>query len=540
MQQNYQALADTPIEKFTSYFLLPFSYNQDIINQNKNWEKKIFSIPLGADYIAAWEYQQNYSEYIYFHEYVREFLYPQSKTKLHDSIDRYEYRLKENLTVRLQHKATTAKTNNSKIDNTTLVALINSICLHIFPSEIGVLSIETSWDSSCEILSNEKESGITTKNQTGFNGADLLYFNNMFRRIYVSYFENDQSDGFFAQVNNEEYPMTISILSAEKTIYEQSYGNISKNTHLIPNQDETYTPVITSFASNLLNDFFNTSATSAYKPILDDRMLVYSYAAFPASLGDTVDGEARDIFFSQYLYVDNPSSSYRYSKDFTQEIMADTTYVRWKHLNTNIGFSRFSGAFLYFGHADYLYRPFATMYYQMFLLIVYYRCCLIRFANEASLIAKEFPKNDKEHRHHSSEFVKKLRQLHTRFLKFMNIHWFKEVTHQDQGIEIFRLMRKAFDLDEMYGEVKEEIERADELAQLIRQEQMEAFGKRMTVLGIVISIMATLPVIINYSLVKILVVLLVTIIVILGAMALFNPKVKKVIWSSINKLFGCF
>ena len=76
--------------------------------------------------------------------------------------------------------------------------------------------------------------------------------------------------------------------------------------------------------------------------------------------------------------------------------------------------------------------------------------------------------------------------------KFMNIYWFREVTHQDQGIEIFDLMRKAFNIEPMYQQVKDEIERADELIELIHNEKVEKFNAKAGLIGMIIGLLAVL------------------------------------------------
>ena len=164
--------------------------------------------------------------------------------------------------------------------------------------------------------------------------------------------------------------------------------------------------------------------------------------------------------------------------------MEKQRYARWDHLDTRIGFTRHSTVFQYFGHYDFLYRPFVSMYYQMFLLITYYRARLIRFSDEVARIADKFPAEDNKSNDLSRNCKKELRGLHTRFMSFMNIDWFTEVTNQDQGIEIFKLMREAFELEPMYSQVKDEIERADELAELYHNREIEKFNKRVQDIGV--------------------------------------------------------
>lgn len=497
MNSNYPGLYDTPVEKFTSFFVFPFSLPPGAkLGSNALWEKSYFSIPQRPDEILEWEYQRNYAEYIYFHEYVRGFIFPCSKqdtTSSENTALLYKYKLKTKPQITLTYKTSRGVEFDSEKSEKTISAWIQGIYLYIYPHDIGILTIETgnTQNNKDQVLKDK----VPDNAEVAVSGAEILLFNDMFRRIYPAYFENDKN-GLFEQIKNKEFPWTVSVHTPDELLYEYKAKDFVPTTHLKPNWTGKLTPVSLSYVEGLLGSFFSPESNQAYMPILDDRMLVYSYIAFPMNAQETLTPRELEVFFSRFLYVESPENNYRYEEEFTKKMIAQNTYKRWEHYNTKTGFSRYSGAFLYFGHEEYLHRPFASMYYQMFLLIVYYRSCLIRFADQIASISKQFTKVDIELLNPSSQFLKQLSSLHGRFMKFMNVHWFKEVTNQDQGIELFSLMRQAFDLDDMYAQVKEEIERADELVQLLHQKKIERFHKHMTILGVIISIAAMIAAII--------------------------------------------
>lgn len=68
------------------------------------------------------------------------------------------------------------------------------------------------------------------------------------------------------------------------------------------------------------------------------------------------------------------------------------------------------------------------------------------------------------------------------FLKFSNVWYFRELTNQDQGIEMFDMHRRAYELDELHQHVKEEIEKLDEH---IRMEQARKLNRWIVILTIV-------------------------------------------------------
>ena len=492
MNSNYPDLYNTSVEKFTSFFVFPFSIPfKTQFSSNTIWGKSDFSIPKKPDEISDWKYQKNYAEYMYFHDYVREFIFPNSKQDTafsEDSVLLYKYKLKTKPKITLTYKTSRDAAFDSDKSEKTISAWIQGIYLYLYPNDIGILTLQTG--NTANIKDQAQNEILHENDEAELNGAEILLFNDMFRRIYPSYFENEKN-GLFEQIKNKEFPWAVTIETPDELLYEYKSKDLAQTTHLKPNLLGKLTPVLSSYVKNLLDSFFSHSGNNAYVPILDDRMLVYSYIAFPMKAQETLTPpKDLEVFFSRFLYVESPESNYRYEEEFMKKLLAQNTYKRWEHYNTKIGFSRYSGTFLYFGHKEFLYRPFASMYYQMFLLIVYYRACLLQFADQIALVSKGFLDKDIKRSKPPPTFLKQLCNLHGRFMKFMNIYWFKEVTNQDQGIELFALMRRAFDLDDMYTQVKEEIERADDFAQLLHQKKIECFQKWMTVFGAIISLAA--------------------------------------------------
>lgn len=77
------------------------------------------------------------------------------------------------------------------------------------------------------------------------------------------------------------------------------------------------------------------------------------------------------------------------------------------------------------------------MYFQMMTLLLANRTSILRFSDEiATLASTETLDSDK------------LTKLYQRYLTFYNRLYFKEVTHQEQGIELYDMARKQMKIDE--------------------------------------------------------------------------------------------
>lgn len=463
-------LHNSPVERFTTFFLFPFAFKEKSDSQS-GWTKVPieFALPLVESQIEGnWSLQQNYSEYIYFHDYVRPFLFPRltnGHTDPENSMEFYSYDMGTDAAI----------VELETISGKHLTAFVNGIYVHLYPDKIGILVIETSNTKDIKVANGSTDSldgnGVR-------NGDDVLLFNSMFRRLYPAYFERSNLE---QQVINQEFPKAVTIKKADGDVIGYCSSKQFKTTCLKAAYNKKQYPLFKSHISQILVSFLKSSE---WYPVLDDRMLVHTYVAFPSFVEKRVERKQRDIFFSHLLYVDNPSTEFRYNEAFVRQMMKAQSYDRWKHYGTRIGFTRYSTAFQYYGFEDYLHRPFVSMYYQMFMLTTYYRAALVRFSDRIADVARKWHREGENAKSVSPRTRRELRNLHTDFMRFMNIHWFREVTNQDQGIEIFEHMVKAFDLETMYQQVKDEIERAEELDELLHSEKTETFNMQVGYVGI--------------------------------------------------------
>jgi len=492
-------LHDAPLEAFTSFFIFPFCFDPEIPavrdwTPGEGWESKPFKIPMKeGDLSDEFSIQRNYMEYIYFHDYVRSFLFTlpseneMEKDKKGDMegkkgclkrrdeeperLGYYEYKLKKPSVAILE-----------TIGSKKMFASVAGIYMHVYPGHLGFLIIEVEQpEPTANVAGLVPEDAMPVS-----TGADLLLFNQMFRRIYPAYFEENN---FNEQVNSQEFPISITLRGEDDhSIFTLNFEDMPKTYLKCAFNDKRY-PHFPSHISPLIEKFLNMngqnnkSDNQSYFSVLDDRMLVLSYAAFPNFIPDEIKKKWLDIYFSQFLYVDNPNDKYRYEPEFTENLVKEHSYGRWTHWGTRTGFSRYSGALLYFGHWPYLYRPVVSMYYQMFLLCLYYRSRLVRFSDQITDVVRRFPPGSLSDPKCLRDFADQIRQLHSDFMRFVNLYWFTEVTHQDQGIELFKIMRKSFELDPMYAQVKDELERADELVEMLYRKGVDEFNRKATILA---------------------------------------------------------
>jgi Mg2+ and Co2+ transporter CorA len=108
-----------------------------------------------------------------------------------------------------------------------------------------------------------------------------------------------------------------------------------------------------------------------------------------------------------------------------------------------------------------------TMYFQMFSLLLAYHATIIKFSDEIQDITSQ-----------SDGISSKTRRLYKKYLNFLNKLYFKEITAQDQGIELYNKAMKIMDIDRYMKDLDNEINElhnyADMVAEKSRNEKLDA------------------------------------------------------------------
>lgn len=213
----------------------------------------------------------------------------------------------------------------------------------------------------------------------------------------------------------------------------------------------------------LLECFFGNSENPRYfdktfHHFYDDRLFVnaaYGYA------GGQLAGDVADRVFSLALYVDAPSDGYSkfggyaYDPEFVRGLMAKNSSGRWRGLGTYAGFTNYAN--VHFGGGGFFCKVIAPthvplIYGRMLLIALFYQASLRYYRDRLMLLTSEQADAI------SSENVQTLRK---EFMLFTNAYWFRELTSQIQGREVFTLQQQALELQRDYEFIKEEMERLD-------------------------------------------------------------------------------
>jgi hypothetical protein len=340
-------------------------------------------------------------------------------------------------------------------------ARVSDLRLFMFSNGVGILTI-----------------GVEA---THLSVADALWINEMMRKVYPS-------SGRQMREGRTPCRMELRLEGGGETqsVVEERFENCSMRGFL---------PPLSRVITELL--YFMNYATQEFEPLLDERMIVYSYLSVdPASVQAGFErGEEYEILFSRLLYVDRAGDDYRYDAEFTRQDMREHVYRRWAHQGTLYGFTSYSNVTLVMGRFDceehelregfLVHRMFISRYYLSALVALFYRATLLDFSERTALVSRLLAK-----RLDSAKVTEADTRLVAHLLSdvqlFSNYWSFSELANKDEEIEHFRMQCEAFRLGPMKNEVEEEIGKLNDTLQRIYQLRHTESINRLAMLSMIL------------------------------------------------------
>jgi hypothetical protein len=412
-------------------FMLPFTFNGDFTPKNGDWEDKPFEI----------KKQQDYNEYIYFYKHVQDAIF-NDKEKEKWISKYYEYKNQKG-------------TYTINCIKGVFELELDGLSLRIFSTNVAILSFN---------LKNTKYNSVD----------DILAINDFGRRIYPQFlgdnFTCDTKQAILANcitlTFEDEKPITENFQTFDSL--DKFNGEKLKDLQLLP-----------QFIRLLIEPSFEK--TEKIRPIIDDRMFVisqYNNDALVKSLSNYKECNAYEYetndFWYKYLFVDGNGKTCQ-SKHMTKKLLAESSYDRWIEWGTLFGISRYSFVSItgsWYGKKILLPHT-QTMYFQMFTLLLAYRATIIKFADD---IQDATSQDD-------AKLPNKAKEIYKKYLAFLNKLYFKEVTAQDQGVELYSQAMKIMNIEKYMADLDTEINELHNYANIIEEEKRTKSMNRLSMLG---------------------------------------------------------
>lgn len=304
---------------------------------------------------------------------------------------------------------------------------VDSINLNLYATGVGFLSF---------YLGNDKENQKSPQ--------DILSINQYGRRIMPPFFADI--------VKREETAESLEITGLGDRLFEDFNYEIN----------DTWKPA--SFITDLIKE---VATNISVEPVVDDRMFVVSWyknidlcRLYSGKLDQFLKDGNMDNFWYKFLYVDGKGCTCQ-NDNMRYELLKKSTYPRWENWCSLYGVTRYSMVYLANdGAPDFLFTYFETIYARMAELVLMQRASMLRFSDEVTGVS---------HLSHKEIEVisKRISSLYKEYIHFVNQVYFREVTAQDQGIELYDMLQKSLKMEEYVKDLDGEISELHQYVSLI-------------------------------------------------------------------------
>lgn len=470
--------------------------------KDNRWRSKAFKI----DTLLG------YSEYNYFLDYVREILYDlhedevkkddnsgpvgstsplySSNSGTKDVIQHFEYVPspgKMFFRIKLQSREKPYELE------------IESFFLHLYYTGVGVFSFH-----------------LNNRHAEQSAPEDILAINQFGRRLYPIYFDIDQDvigtqeifkDQDFAaglkgvagkreqaaqrEVLAESIAVTLGELTATEDFEDYTdYEKFKHNPFLLPKFIKQFLP--TDLFCTHDNPEASTQGRYTISPALDDRMFVvcwYGQANLSAQLREAFRYEqvyknaeiepqhaaiepALDWWY-KYVFVNTKTMTCQ-NAELRWKNMQRSTNLRWRDQGTFYGITAYSLVMLTNNLAElkksnrgFLVTYLQSIYYKLVELVLVQRATVERFADEVTHISRLDS---------NKELPLKVGALYKQYIRFVNKIYFREVTAQALGSELYELLQEQASVSKNVKDLDDEIK---ELHAYVQQTQERKRNNRL-------------------------------------------------------------
>ena len=293
---------------------------------------------------------------------------------------------------------------------------VKAINLNIYSTGVGVLSF---------YLNNEKYD----------DPSSVLKINQFGRRVYPPFIADLESRSEIAR------KIEIKGLNGRECGYCEDFKKYT-------NRTPSNTPAL--FITDLINE---VAMNIVVKPVIDDRMFVqclYKNDEWAKRFSGKLYEEFKNSDkWYEFVFIDDFNGKTCQNEEMQKDLIKKATYPRWQKYSSLYGISRYSMMLLTNNACpQYLLSYFETMYVRMSELILVQKSSVLRFSSEVTNISNMEEKKT---------FVKKASSLYKEYIRFVNQIHFREVSAQDQGIELYKMLYDVMNLDKHVSKLDDEI-----------------------------------------------------------------------------------
>ncbi len=338
---------------------------------------------------------------------------------------------------------------------TTYKLKLKSINLKICNTGIGILYFTTENDTYCDIESVKK-------------------INEYGRRIFPPYFNNSKTGKTIPYIVADRIKMVIDN-NENITVFENDFLKEK-------NFDVRYIP---GFLKALLPECDKNEIA----PAVDDRMFVccivndvdYSSKVLKYDSDTVNERESLNIAMDLYEFIniDLPGDCTCPTKEMLYSSLKQNVYSRWGNRGTLYAISAHSFMCLTTGQVVHINENFLNLYVHMVVIALAQRASIIYFDTLSSEISNPFANGKKKIKN------KELLFLQEKYIAFLNQYMNIEITCQEQGIELYELMKKRMYINDDNKKLQNQIERLYEAANVSQDSKFNRWATAFALIAII-------------------------------------------------------
>ncbi|MCS3167376.1 hypothetical protein NXW62_22200 [Bacteroides fragilis] len=169
-------------------------------------------------------------------------------------------------------------------------------------------------------------------------------------------------------------------------------------------------------------------------------------------------------YWYRFLFIDGSNATCQNEK-MKKELLEEHTYYRWQQWSSLYGISKYSLVYLTNNEVpDYLIEYFQTIYARMAELVLVQRASMLRFSGEITKVS-QLSNQDVE------AVSKRVSSLYKEYIRFVNQIYFREITAQDQGIEMYNKLHSCLQMESYIKDLDGEIEELHQYISLMEDRE---------------------------------------------------------------------
>jgi hypothetical protein len=444
----------TQLQKFVD-LLTP-----DKTGAGNKWERKFYRIKENA---------KNYNELIYYHAHASNNFFDLQREDEKDQFTVSKNKVAlyfevKNIDPSIDYYKIYVKKGPPDISKDYELKL-SGISLHVFTTGVCILS-------------------YTLENDKFPEAHDILFINEFGRRIYPPFIEDaGKLDQTKEKVLAEKIEIKIASFDNSPLVEDfKRYNDFKANaieTHQYENGNYKYNTIIDFplIVRNLFdnNKFAFTAKEEDKRELISFRLLTSDRMYFQCWYGnnaitetvrkelETYDGSktymfAQCKFWYAFMYGDRAEGKLGIgNKYFMERQLLENTYTRWAEYGTLYGFTNDSFVCLSENlktlkdnDVPDLSLHMQTIYYTMAVLNLVQRASALRFSGEVATLA-DLGKCD------GKDISTRIQDLNLNYIEFINKVYYREISPEIQGIEIYNHFQKAMNIEDDVNDLKMEI-----------------------------------------------------------------------------------